>query len=375
MAKAQEIAGLDCDADAALGVPLVLRTRLEEMGQLRAAALNWTDVEGVHDMRVASRRLRSALKDFAPYLREKKLRRARDYLKAVADALGEVRDQDVAILALEELKKEAPDELAPGIELLTAERDAQREEARTRLQETISEGAIARLQGEFIFALEHGVKTPRSQMNAAEDEEVAAAVVVVVAVNFRHAGRDIIDASFRKLQKLSASLYEPFETEPLHEMRIAAKRLRYAIELFAQCWGESLKSFAEEIAEMQSDLGVLHDCDEWIATLGERLRSQRSESSVTEAETETRVEEEKHRAAIWLLGQFSKARTKHYRAALARWHKWEEEGFIRNLMARLDREPESIEPAPLESSEAESEAETITSESAVETVASDSQIA
>src|ERR687884_1430287 len=110
MVKAREIEGLNCLDSAARGVVLVLRSRLDEMCQFRVAALDYSDTEGVHDMRVASRRLRSVMRDCKPYLRSKKLRRVRAYLKAVAGALGAVRDQDVAILALEELKAEAPEE-------------------------------------------------------------------------------------------------------------------------------------------------------------------------------------------------------------------------------------------------------------------------
>ena len=47
------------------------------------------------------------------------------------------------------------------------------------------------------------------------------------------------------------------------EMRIAAKRLRYAIELFTVCWGARIAPFAEEIAEMQSFLGEVHDANGW----------------------------------------------------------------------------------------------------------------
>src|SRR3712207_5223848 len=98
MAKAREIEGLDCGGAAGDGVRLVLRTRLEEMCGWRAAALDWGDPEGVHDMRVASRRLRSALRDFSPYLRRRQFRRARGDLKNLAAALGLVRDEDVAIM-------------------------------------------------------------------------------------------------------------------------------------------------------------------------------------------------------------------------------------------------------------------------------------
>ena len=89
----------------------------------------------------------------------------------------------------------------------------------------------------------------------------------------------------------------------MHRMRIAAKRLRYIVELYTQCWGASLTSFAEEIAEMQSHLGELHDCDEWIAVLSARLRALPSESSATDAETDMEASAER-RSSVWLLGHF-----------------------------------------------------------------------
>lgn len=341
MAKAKEVVGLDCAASVRDGAILVLRSRMEELCQLREAALDWSDVEGVHDMRVASRRLRSALRDFMPYLRKGKLRRANDFVKAIADALGAVRDEDVAIMALEELIKEAPEEVAAGVESLTAELAAHREGARAALSDAISEGALARFQGEFTFALEHAAKTPRRKRGAKKDKEQEA------ATSFRQAGRDIISAGFDDTQKLSASLHQPHGEKRLHRMRIAAKRLRYAVELFAHCWGESLVPFAEEIADMQGHLGELHDCDVWIATLGARLRAQSSKAATRQVEPDAQSIAQDRRAAAWLLSQFVKERTKHYRAALKRWHDWEERDFAANLLASLDAEMESMELAPL----------------------------
>ena len=343
MAKAKEIDGLDCGASVSQGAMLVLRTRLEEMCALRAAALDWSDVEGVHDMRVASRRLRSAMRDFTPYLRKSKLSRSGKALKRVARALGTVRDQDVAIMALDELKRDASEEVAAGIERLVAECEAERDKARAVLAEAISEGKIAKLQGEFIYALEHATKLQRQRKKRSADVDGQS----TVGTSFRQAGRDIIAASFEELRKLSASLYQPSRTRPLHRMRIAAKRLRYLVELYTQCWGEQLTSFAAEIAEMQSHLGELHDCDEWIAVLSARLRALPSESSATDAEAGTEGIITERRSSVWLLGHFVKTRTKHYRAALALWDEWEQKSFAANLMASLDEGSESIDLAPL----------------------------
>ncbi|HWS52919.1 MAG TPA: CHAD domain-containing protein, partial [Pyrinomonadaceae bacterium] len=140
MAKPKEIPGLDCGAGAFEGARRVLLARFDEMSEYRAAALEGADIEGVHDMRVASRRLRSALRDFAPRLRRgKRLDAARDALKRLADALGEVRDEDVAIHALEKLAADAPPETHAGLAVYLAERRARREGARERLFEALAE--------------------------------------------------------------------------------------------------------------------------------------------------------------------------------------------------------------------------------------------
>src|SRR3982750_3899622 len=115
MAKAKRIKGIDCNREAAAGMKLVLVTRFGELYEFREAALDWTDPEGVHSMRVASRRLRSALRDFMPYLRKRPLASVLKQLRGLADALGEVRDQDVAIQALEEIASHAPADMSPRL--------------------------------------------------------------------------------------------------------------------------------------------------------------------------------------------------------------------------------------------------------------------
>jgi CHAD domain-containing protein len=142
MSKAKEIVGLDCGASAAIGIRLVLGSRLEEMCAFRALALDWRDPLGIHDMRVASRRLRSAVRDFSPYLRQRKLNHSREDLKSVADALGAVRDHDVAIMALEKLALEASPEVSAGIEQLTNQWRLKRSRARAELEEILTEDAL-----------------------------------------------------------------------------------------------------------------------------------------------------------------------------------------------------------------------------------------
>lgn len=329
MSKAKEIEGLNCQGSAAGEIRLVLRARLEEMCQLRTAALDWSDVEGVHDMRVASRRLRGALRDFKPYLRQRQLRTAADDLKLVADALGAVRDQDVAIMALEELQDDAPEETSNGITELVDERRAEREAARVALTTTIEENKLVRLRLDFNFALERATDFGRSR---GKKKTTAA------ELSFSEAGREIILARLAELRDMSACLSRPFKTDALHEMRIAAKRLRYAMELFASCWSEALTEHAKEVAELQTSLGDLHDCDVWLEDLGRMLRDFRKQKGAHGSLiSETR--EQKQSAAVWLMRHFGKARMKHFGSALMRWHRWETEDFFSQLIASLETRP------------------------------------
>ena len=141
--------------------------------------------------------------------------------------------------------------------------------------------------------------------------------------------RSTLLKGLKELEASSISLYEPEKVEPLHEMRIAAKRLRYALELFKNCWGDSLGEFARQVAQLQSSLGELHDCDIWIEHFGKRLR--RVKVKIGEQTTP----QDERDAMIWLLSHFSRLRTKHYRAALARWHEWETKDFCNRLSATL----------------------------------------
>lgn len=310
MAKAKEIIGLDCDANAIEGIRLVLLTRFDEMCAFREAALDFADIEGVHDMRVASRRLRSTLRDFLPFLKKDSLKDFKDELKKIADALGNVRDEDVAIKSLEDLEEEvgkSERDVRKGIENFIEERKAVREKARSVLEETITAETFLRLREELNKALEKAVSNENPEPN-----------------NFREAGSAIINELLKDFMKLSEHLYTPFRVKKLHKLRIAAKRLRYAMELFTVCFDEKIKSFAKEISEMQDSLGELHNCDDWINDLSKQL-------------TEFENENERH-AAVWLLSYFVKIRTKHYSDALERWNEWQQNDFVEKVNAALQND-------------------------------------
>ena len=101
MARARVVEGLECDQPFALAGAHVVALRGAEVIEHSRDVLDVDDIERVHDMRVATRRLRAAMEIFAPCFPRKQLRATLKEVKVIADALGERRDRDVAIEQLE----------------------------------------------------------------------------------------------------------------------------------------------------------------------------------------------------------------------------------------------------------------------------------
>ena len=105
----------------------VISERLTKMLSYMRAVRRGEDIEAVHDMRVASRRLRAALDVFRPAFHGQQFNRFEREIKAVTDALGEARDLDVMIEHLECLEGIIPRTQRGGIEQFIEVKRLQRE--------------------------------------------------------------------------------------------------------------------------------------------------------------------------------------------------------------------------------------------------------
>jgi CHAD domain-containing protein len=121
MAKAREIEGFAEAESFADAAALAVETRTDELFSFSEGVLDTSDIERVHDMRVASRRLRAALEIFAPCFPAREHRQVLKAVKDLADALGERRDRDVHIAELERISGSLATEDRAGIgELIRA---------------------------------------------------------------------------------------------------------------------------------------------------------------------------------------------------------------------------------------------------------------
>ena len=108
MAKAKPIPDLAADDAYGEAAAKIVTVRAGELAEHSRDVLDTGDIERVHDMRVATRRLRAALEVFEPCFPRKPYRQALGEVKRLADALGERRDRDVAIAALDGFNEQMP---------------------------------------------------------------------------------------------------------------------------------------------------------------------------------------------------------------------------------------------------------------------------
>jgi CHAD domain-containing protein len=181
---------------------------------------------------------------------------------------------------------------------------------------------LKQLESEFVFGVDEATATRAGSP----------------AITFLTMSREIILERLKEFEALSNGLLNPFEIETLHDMRIAAKRLRYAIELFQQCWGRSISGYAKRIARIQTALGGLHDCDVWIEGLGKHIMNARKHK-----------QQDQLAALMWLLSHLVKLRTKHLRQAFARWREWEAHEASEKLRAALSNEARTLRLGPARS--------------------------
>ena len=202
------------------------------------------DPEELHDMRVATRRMRAAMKIFEDSL-PARTRAFRDSLKWVAGALGEVRDIDVQLGHLEDwISDAAPEDQEPLIALRTV-LEGQRVKVRKAMLRTLDSRRYARLIASFGGFLRNG---PSRRAVAARRPIMEAAP-------------DLLRKPYRKVRKLGDPLTEESSGEEFHELRKKGKRLRYALEFLAGIYGESMNVCIGPLKELQDVLGDHQDAE------------------------------------------------------------------------------------------------------------------
>jgi CHAD domain-containing protein len=147
MAKARDIPGLGPDIPYVEAAAATVAVRADELWEHAEGVLDTSDIERVHDMRVATRRLRAVLEIYEPCFDRPALRSVLRDVKRLADALGERRDPDVELAALEAFERAVPKADAPGIELFAQLVRCEQEAGNATLAQALADAESTDLRG------------------------------------------------------------------------------------------------------------------------------------------------------------------------------------------------------------------------------------
>ncbi len=145
MAKPRPIPDLSPDDSFAEAAARIVAVRAAELMEHAEGVLDTGDIERVHDMRVTTRRLRAALEIFEPCFQPEQYGEALREVKRLADALGERRDRDVAIVALDEFNEQMPAPDRRGVASLIQTFREEQSEANDGLAPLVEQQSLAAL--------------------------------------------------------------------------------------------------------------------------------------------------------------------------------------------------------------------------------------
>jgi CHAD domain-containing protein len=209
------------------------------------------DIEALHDMRVATRRLRAAFRVFGNYFEPQATAPYLKGLRRTGRILGAVRDLDVFRAKIEAYLDAMPDTRQGSLDDLLAVLETQREAARRRMIAYLDSSKYTRFKerfGEFVET--EGMGNLHIAPDMADLHPYRVRHVVPMAVYERLAAVRAYDEG--------VSIPNPPLTR-FHALRIACKRLRYTLEFFEEVLGPESKALIKEVVAMQDHLGELQD--------------------------------------------------------------------------------------------------------------------
>ena len=204
--------------------------------------------EGVHQMRVAMRRLRSVLRVFRPACDGPSLRGFDARLRELAALLGPARDWDVWLGGLgAEIEAALPGE--PRIAALLRAARQTRDAAYAALRPALQGPALRRIAWDAVALVETRPWRTEGDAEAAARRE---APIEAFAAG-------VLGKRWRRIEEAGEGIGDLPDAE-FHALRIEAKRMRYAAELFAPLWGRKrVRRFLDRLAEVQEAFGLAND--------------------------------------------------------------------------------------------------------------------
>jgi CHAD domain-containing protein len=168
-------------------------------------------------------------------------------------------------------------------------------------------------------------------------------------MDLAEAAERIVRVRLDELCRLAPAAMDPEDRGALHDMRIAAKRLRYVLEVTAPCFGRYATTAAKRARDLQDLAGEIHDCDEMLPEVHERLEELRSLDATALREAADGAQDvapelaarapnaEAYRGLEVLASHLNARRALLHERLVTRWRELEAEDFPARLRADVAR--------------------------------------
>lgn len=224
----------------------VLKHHFHDFLKQESAVRLGNDIEAVHDMRVAARRMRATLRIFKKGFTPSELKFLTKGLRQTAHVLGAVRDLDVFIEKLTIYQHKFPLAEQVGLAPLSEYCDLQRNEARAKMLKYLESETYKKFKTKTAHFLNKDIQT---------DDSFS---IKPFPTQIQHVAPMLI---YERYEALRA--YEPFlmdaSVELLHQLRIDFKYFRYTLENFHDILGSESGVVLANVKEIQNHLGDLND--------------------------------------------------------------------------------------------------------------------
>lgn len=314
MAEGKWISDLRPDTPLADAARHVLTVRLEAVRDRLPPALHSAedDPEHVHQLRVATRRAAAALRLFDVCLPTKGSKKARKQLRQVRRAAGEARDWDVFLAELTAWGEKHHADQRPGIDFLLGFAFGQRAAAQEHLQNAAAE---------YPFTFDRFIADTVAAVHRPREPRLSALIDLA---------RPLLSELLRELDVAASRDLADYGN--LHQVRIAGKRLRYAMELFVECFGERFRTeIYPAVEELQEVLGRANDSHVAAGRLENLRRHLRANRP---------AEWKRFRPGVEGLLRYHRQRLprerKHFGAWWRRWHRSGVEAALTELLMPAD---------------------------------------
>ena len=244
--KAQKHAKFEAELTVSQTFQTVMRHNLGYLQGWEQEARTPEDIEGVHQIRVTFRRMRSLLNTFRPAIPKKLTEEWGATMRSLAGQLGMARDLDVFIdEALDEISDKLPMQGAAGMEeLARSKREAAYEDVRRMLDSE----QYARFKADFTQWIDN---------QGWEQAELKKKQRKLLEGNVLPFARKVLDMQERAVLEAGAHV-DKEDAEAMHRLRIECKKLRYTAELFLPVFA-GMDKFIRHMKGLQDLLGVMND--------------------------------------------------------------------------------------------------------------------